>query len=264
MTSSKSKLGDKSEPVGLLHHHRSHDYAWLITRWKRAAKPAGLKIQSFAESSGYKVYWLQSIRPPAKAHKIYISAGIHGDEPASSEALLGWITNYPEIAQKFDLTIFPCLNPWGLTHNRRSDEQNYDLNRTYQDPDVPHIRAQLNLLAGRRFQLALSLHEDYDAQGAYLYEIPSQKNHIGESLIQAMAEHFPIEPRSKIDGHKARGGVIRRRIRPDTLTSWPEAFALHFFFSERTLTIETPSEFCIDQRVSAHIAAINAALRSIN
>jgi hypothetical protein len=44
------------------------------------------------------------------------------------------------------------------------------------------------------------------------------------------------------------------------MPEWPEAFLLHFHGAVRVFTIETASEFHIDSRVEAHVAAIDAAI----
>lgn len=218
----------------------------------------------FAEVNSYPIYWLESRVLTPGSPRIYISAGIHGDESASTEALLNWAQNYPEVLKNLHLTLFPCLNPWGLTHNKRTDETGCDLNRCYRNGgESPVIRRQMDLLAGKQFDAALCLHEDYDAHGVYLYEIAKVRPYLGENIIRAMSSHIPMESRSKVDGNRAKAGVIRRKVPPKLREMWPEAFALHFMHSLRTLTIETPSEFGIEQRVAAHVAAISEVVRSI-
>jgi predicted deacylase len=227
------------------------------------ARKTGLGISVFAESSGYPILHVFSKSPSDDAPKIYLSAGIHGDEPATTEALLAWCESRPDFARTLNLLIFPCLNPWGLVHNKRSDEEGRDLNRCYRDPLVPQIRKQCELIRTTKHDIAVILHEDYDAQGAYVYETSARRPHLGEKIIEAMSAHIPPDPRSKIDGNRCRNGVIRRRVTQDLMPDWPEAFTLHFSQARRVFTVETASEFHIDARVAAHVAAIDAALSLI-
>src|SRR5215207_11218581 len=62
--------------------------------------------------------------------RIYISAGIHGDEPAGPLAICRLLNQntWPETAQLF---ICPCLNPTGFAANRRENSEGTDLNRQY-------------------------------------------------------------------------------------------------------------------------------------
>ena len=228
-----------------------------------AAKNSRLRIREFARASGFPILAIESRNPPANALRIYLSAGIHGDEPAGCLALLDWIEKNPKRARELDLRILPCLNPWGLAHNKRCDELGRDLNRCYRDSAGSHTADHIALLKSQRFDLALILHEDYDAQGCYIYETSNHRPHLAEKILSAMSDHITPDPRRTIDGSRARNGVIRRRVSPETMPEWPEAFALHFFHAKRTFTIETPSEFSIDLRVDAHRAAITAAIDSI-
>ena len=265
MTSSKLKpaANKKVEVPAALPYPRSHDYRFLIQRWRALAKFSDLRIRRFSESGGYPVYYLESHSPPAHAPHIYLSAGIHGDEPASTEALLAWAENNKELTRDLQFVIFPCLNPWGLVHNKRNDVNDCDINRGYRHNHPPVVKDQLALLGHARFDLAINLHEDYDAQGVYLYEPLREKPHWGERIIEAMSAAIPVDPRRNIDGHKSKGGVIRRRITEDMMPDWPEAIALHFHFSQRTFTLESASEFAIESRVAAHVAGIEAAIRLI-
>lgn len=240
-------------------HARAHDYPLLLRRWARAAKPAGLAMREFAASGGYPVCCLASAHPPSGSPSVYVSAGIHGDEAAATEALVSWAEKNPGVLREARALIFPCLNPWGLVNNCRLDAEGRDLNRCYNRPSVPQIRGQLKILGRSRYDLALQLHEDFDARGIYVYEVPSRRPYWAEELLDAGARHVPRDPRTSIEGRRARNGIVRRKITPGLMPDWPEAFLLHFSHAARTFTVETPSEFSIDDRVAAHEAVLCAA-----
>ena len=67
-------------------------------------------MRPFAKSGGYPVYYLESLSPQPNVPSIYLSGGIHGDEPASTEALLAWVANNSDLVQSLRILIFPCLN----------------------------------------------------------------------------------------------------------------------------------------------------------
>ena len=264
MTLSRLKQAAKVERPSPLRHARSHDYTLLVKRWRAAAPKAGLTLEVFAEADGLPVLHLFSKKFLPGAPSVYLSAGIHGDEPASTEALLAWIERNHSLARGLNLRIFPCLNPWGLVHNKRTDAEGRDLNRCYRDCSQPVVAEHRGLVQKTNYDLALILHEDYDAQGAYLYETSPAKPHWGERIIAAMARHIPPDPRRRIDTSRAKDGIIRRRITTNTMPDWPEAFLLHFHGTKRVFTIETASEFHIDTRVEAHVAAIDTAIALID
>jgi hypothetical protein len=77
----------------------------------------------------------------------------------------------------------------------RTNETGVDLNRAFQRDDVPVVRALRELLKAHQFEVALILHEDYDAQGIYLYEVCSGPPYWGTDLLNAATRHLPTDPR---------------------------------------------------------------------
>jgi hypothetical protein len=194
---------------------------------------------------------------------IYISAGIHGDEPGGTEGLIAWAEENLKLLRELPLLILPCLNPWGLLNNCRFAEDGADLNRTFNLETQPVINAVKAAITGYRFELALNLHEDFDGEGFYLYEIQRERPFWGESLLEAAREIMPIESRVRVDGRKATAGLIRRRFEAKKFgeMGFPEAIYLHLHHSRRSITIETPSEFALEQRIRTQVAVIDAAVR---
>ncbi len=245
--------------------HRAHDYRFLIQRWRALARKGGLIMRRFAEVGGYPVYFLKTKRLP-KTGAIYISTGIHGDEPAGPEACLAWAEKNVRLFAQHPFIIFPCLNPWGLVNNSRNDDLRRDLNRLFQDDKIAALRALKELIKPMHFPLALMLHEDFDGQGLYLYEVQKLKPHWGEGLLKAARKIIPIDPRPRVDGRPFRNGVFRRKItlRVFKKMGLPEAPYLHLHHADRTFTIETPSEFALDRRVRAQVAIIEESVRRVH
>ncbi len=249
-------------PKTCILNYSPHDYRHLVQRWRALAARAGLRMRKLARSGGLDLFALDS--PALKAEGgLYISAGIHGDEPAGSEALITWAEENAMRLREMPLLLFPCLNPWGLMNNTRVDGEGRDLNRMFHREDARVIRDIRRVVAGHRFALSLQLHEDYDGQGFYLYELQRTLPYWGEALLAAAGRHIAIEPRTRIDGRLARAGLIRRRAdhRRFQRVGYPEAIWLHMEHSERTFTLESPSEFTLEQRVRAQVAVIDEAAR---
>ena len=239
--------------------HRVHDYPYLLKRWKSLARKSGLKGTVFATGDDFD---LMCFRSPALKNTggIYLSGGIHGDEPASVEGLYQWAELHGSMLRELPLMVFPCLNPWGLVHNRRTDRQNCDLNRCYHLSDIPRIQAQKELLRGFTFRLAMCLHEDYDAQGVYLYEIRKKLTTFGQELLSAAGYYIPVDLRRMIEGRRAQQGWIARRVNLKKFPVFAEGIYVAFHHSERTITAETPSEYDLGKRVEAQIAMIQRAI----
>jgi protein MpaA len=245
-------------------HHRAHDYRHLVERWRAVARKTGVPLRRLARADGFDVF---SLRTPAlrETGGIYVSAGIHGDEAASTEGLITWAENQGRRLARLPLFLLPCLNPWGLVLNRRSNAAGEDLNRSFHREDLPVINEVKTLAAPYRFSASLMLHEDYDGQGVYLYEVQRVRPYWGEALLTAARAHLPTDPRPRIDGRKVTLGVHRRR--PDrrrfAQIGYPEAIWLHQERSARTFTVETPSEFALEQRVAAQVAMLDEMVRLV-
>ena len=170
-------------------------------------------FRSLAKDDGLDVLHLET-RCLSGTAGLYLSAGIHGDEPAAPEALLRWAEKNVRRLAKWPLLIFPCLNPWGLRNNMRTDSQGRDLNRLFHLDTHPVVAAVRKVTQPHRFKIALAMHEDYDGKGVYLYEVARGRRGFGDSLLHAAEKFLPRDPRRKIDGSIAKGGIIRRRISP--------------------------------------------------
>ncbi|MHA3773720.1 M14 family metallopeptidase [Verrucomicrobiota bacterium sgz303538] len=244
--------------------HRSHDYRFLIQRWRIVAQRCGAKLQRWGTVGELPLYYLRTPALPRNGG-LYISAGIHGDEAGATEGLITWAEREGERLRELPLLLFPCLNPWGLVNNSRYDQNGIDLNRSFHRDELPVISGWKHVVAPYRFDVALNLHEDYDGQGLYLYEIQRERPYWGEELIDAVRPIIPIEQRTKVDGRKSKAGLIRRRlnIRWCEEVGYPEAIWLHLHHSARTFTIESPSEFALMHRVAAQVAIIEECVRRI-
>jgi protein MpaA len=239
--------------------HRVHDSRFLSKRWQSLARKSRLNglVYSIAEE-----FELVCFKSPAlkSSGGIYLSAGIHGDEPASTEGLYQWAELHSSILREIPIMIFPCLNPWGLQHNRRTDSENRDLNRCFHLDNIPRIQAQKELIRDYKFRLAICLHEDYDAQGVYLYEIRNKFTTFGNELLAAAGYYVPIDARRTIEGRRAEQGWIARKINLIKFPVIAEAIYLARNHSERTITAETPSEYDLGPRIQAQIAMIQRAI----
>lgn len=225
-----------------------------------AARQHNWSAETFHVADNLK--WLALNRAPARSRfRVYISTGIHGDEPAGPLAALRMLheNQWPDHAE---IILLPCLNPLGFAANRRENDQGIDLNRDYLDPQSPEIRAHVAWLKQQApFDLCLCLHEDWEAHGFYVYELnPEQKPSLAEAMVAAVAKVCPIDHSEIIEGREARGGIIRPNLDPRTRPLWPESFWLLQHKTRLSYTLEAPSDFSLETRVNALVAGTNAAL----
>jgi protein MpaA len=242
--------------------HRAHDVAELLRRWRLAITDAGWQSVDLAAPGELPVLAIET--GVGGGPGLYISAGIHGDEPAAPWGLLEWFERdgYRLADRRF--VIFPCLNPGGLALNTRANNAGQDLNRQFHNPAHPLVAAWRKFLGGRSFELAVCLHEDYDGRGVYVYELHrGSRSSLAARLLDNVEKIIPRDPRPAIDGRRAKQGVIRRSKIPPHLPGYPEAIALHLDHATLNLTFETPSEFSFFARVRAHRAFIHAVTSEV-
>ncbi|MDE1170705.1 MAG: M14 family metallocarboxypeptidase [Verrucomicrobium sp.] len=246
----------------------AHDPATVSRRAREAARRLGLRRTVLFREGQDVVELLQSPAASAKQDRprVYLSAGIHGDEPGGVEGLLRWMESPAAraAARRFHLTIVPCVNPSGLRANRRADAAGRDLNRCFDKR--PPVIAALRRLCVRPFDLGLLLHEDYDGCGIYLYELGSGGARWGHRLLRAARPYCPPDPSRTIESFPCDRGVIYRDASALFFRAFfaqiglPEGPYLYLQGTRRVFTVETPSEFDLAVRAEAHRAVIDAAL----
>jgi hypothetical protein len=196
--------------------------------------------------------------PPCR---IYLSAGIHGDEPAGPLAALRLLQEnpWPKTAEIF---LVPCLNPLGFTLNQRENADGIDLNRDYRTPKTIECRTHIEWSERQPpFDIYFCLHEDWESRGFYLYEQnPEDRPSLAEAMVEAVRKVCPIDMSETIEDRPANGGIIRPLIKIQDRPDWPEAFYLLNHKSRQGYTLEAPSDFPLPTRINALVAAISAAL----
>jgi len=196
--------------------------------------------------------------------RFYLSTGIHGDEPAGPLAALQLLQEdrWPADAS---IWLCPCLNPTGFSLNRRENFQGIDLNRDYRHFQSEEVRAHVAWLQQQpSFDLSLCMHEDWESNGFYVYEVnPDQRPSLAGKIIEAVAKVCPIESAALVDNWPAENGVIRPNIKPDERPQWPEALYLVTNKSRLSYTAEAPSDFPLTTRVAALVAAAHTVLDSL-
>jgi len=231
------------------------------------AQQYGWTSEIFHESGEFK--WLAlhrkpEIRSQKSEVRIYISTGIHGDEPAGPLAALRFLqeNNWPPDAEIF---LLPCLNPVGFTLNKRENAEGIDLNRDYRNPQAAETRAHIAWLERQpKFDLYLCLHEDWESHGFYLYEQnPDNNPSFAEKMIEAVQKVCPIDLSEIIEDRAAKSGIVRPNISPQERPLWPEALYLIMQKSRQGYTLESPSDFPLATRINAFVAAVNVALMNI-
>jgi len=241
--------------------HALSDWPGFLPEFSREAETRGFAGHVLAELAGGPLMAWES---PAGGPRVYLSAGIHGDEPAGPLAMCellkaGFFT--PDI----QWWLCPALNPDGLAAGTRGNRAGLDLNRDYWKRRSLEARSHAAWLEARPVpDLFVSLHEDWEASGFYFYEINLGRDEPqrARSIIEAVRPWCLPEPGPEIDGHQTRGeGWIYHEAEADVPQGWPEAIFLAKRGCPLSFTLETPSHKPLAERIAALMAAVRAAVR---
>ncbi|MDQ8197604.1 M14 family metallocarboxypeptidase [Pelagicoccus enzymogenes] len=225
----------------------------------------GYSQQTLCEVSGYPIFSLHRLskgaaRPPLR---VYVSAGVHGDEPAGPLAILKLIEE-DLLPHHLELVVVPLVNPTGFAKGTRENQAGHDLNRDFRTPQNAESSAVKALIESEApFDLSLSLHEDWESTGFYMYSIsPDSNDRSAREILSAVERQGPLDHSPEIDGSPASGALIDRPadFDIDGRQDWPEAFLLYSKSRHAHYTLETPSSAPIEQRVAQHVAAVLRAI----
>lgn len=239
------------------------DPAAFAARFAQAAPPAGFRVESMGAVADVPLLALTR-RTPGSRPRIYLSAGVHGDEPAPPHALLRLLEEgvFDDRATWF---LCPLLNPAGLARGTRENTLGIDQNRDYRALRSPEVQAHVAWLTRQPpFDLTLCLHEDWESTGFYLYELNiAHQPSLAPAILSAVGSVCPIDLAELIDGRAAEGGLIRPNLDPAVRPDWPEALYLRAHHTSLSYTLETPSSLPLEQRVQALAIAVKTAVRTL-
>lgn len=233
------------------------------SQFARAANAAGFQREQFGEVAGHP---LLAYTKPSAGPRIYLSAGIHGDEPAPPWALLR-LAESGFFDERFSWFVCPLLNPTGFAQRTRENFGKIDLNRDYKSLVTAEIAAHIAWLKHQpRFDLVICLHEDWEATGFYLYELNlANRPTLAHAMLAAAREHSPLDLATLIDGREiAEPGIIRPTSDPALRETWPEALYLAYQHCTLNYTIETASAQPIEQRIATQVAVVRAAVAAFS
>ncbi len=223
-------------------------------------RDSGATCVVYGEINGHQLLGYDLIRENLPV--VYISTGMHGDEPGGPAALLHLLEN-GLLEKRLSFHICPMLNPTGFELGTRENLNGVDLNRDYLHLQNPEVQGHVQWLEKRNPELFISLHEDWESEGFYFYEINTTGDmpERYEFMAQQISEVMPLEPGEMIDDHEVRcRGWIYHEAEADISDSWPEAIYLAKKGCALSFTFESPSSLPLEQRVAAQTAAVNSLL----
>ena len=253
-------------------------YEELAAAW-RALRPLGVRVREIACVGAPRTLLIAELGE-SNAAAMAISAGVHGDEPAAPWALLS-IVRDGLLDPRYAYRIWPCLNPSGYRAGTRVNAEGDDVNRSFsRGGTTPEARAVFTANRDRKFAFALDLHEDYEADGCYVYEPlrPGFAPHFSDRVVHALdGAGLPVQDLDeRFDlgvptGHDpsalyrlARGTVlVDYEAEMKVFAGLPGSLALMYRGTPAALTFESPLPRPWDVRIAAHRVAVTAALAAL-
>lgn len=244
------------------------DYNAILQRLSSLAASPDKQIQAITEiSNNGRVYPIMKISLNAgdgKKKRVLISAGIHGDEPSGVETACAFLERgeFKRFERDWEITLLPCLNPFGFEYATRENHEKKDLNRFFKYHPPPREIVPIQQILNRPFDLTLELHEDSDSPGYYLFQRieTHSKRSLGRRILDEVEKTMAINLNEKIDGMAANRGLIEWTPDADAMKWWPMAVYAASRGSRFCFTLETASGFSMNARVDAHLTAIRTAL----
>ena len=243
-----------------------HSFNSVINRLKNISiYPGSIEtIKTYQTSAGLYPL-IKIVLGKGNSLRALISAGIHGDEPGGIESILNFLKNseYLDYINEWEITLLPCLNPYGYEFGTRTNHQGKDLNRLFKlkNPPLEVIFAQAILETD--FKLIIDLHEDNESHGYYLYQtgLSNKYEKIGLEILNSLEGIMPINLETEIAGSQAHQGVIGKELEIFSMDWWPMALYGLSKGTQMCLTLETSSLFDMETRVHAHLTAIKTAFK---
>jgi protein MpaA len=253
-------------------------YAELATAW-RELRRRGVRVREIACVGAPRTLLVAELGD-ATAPTVALSAGVHGDEPAAPWALLALVRD-GLLDGRFAYRIWPCLNPSGYAAGTRGNAEGRDVNRSFsRGGTTPEARAVLTANRDRRFALAIDLHEDFEAEGCYVYEplragfAPEFSPRIVRALddaglaVQTLESGFDLgaPPGFDVaDMYRLERGTVLVDYEAEiaAFEGLPSSLALMYRGTPAALTFETARPRPWDERIAAHRVAVTTVLSAL-
>ncbi|MBU4501952.1 MAG: M14 family metallocarboxypeptidase [Nanoarchaeota archaeon] len=239
---------------------------------KKLCKPPLFKLK-------YPIYTVFAKSPNPNAYNIFLSAGVHGDEPGGLYSLLEFLEREVEkYLPDFNFTAFPCLNPSGFEQDKRENFDKVDINRNMESiTSVQENNLLIQFLTDnpQRYLFSIDMHEDptdkpvggcdisENPKKFYLYESsPNKESRRGHKLLRKLEKlNIPICKRKEIYREKNEDGLIwtPKVHNPDyaaekSVQTYMQKYTTHSF------TPETPTCWTLEDCIAAHLKMLSIAL----
>lgn len=150
---------------------REYDEIFNRLKGKRSSNISVKSIGSITYSNDSYELLLVILNPSIQRKKILLAGGTHGNEPAGTQALLEFISEFSDnenINMDYSIYILPLINPWGWERNRRLNGDFIEINKDFIAKKSKEVNLILQHLDLSQFDIVLDLHEA-GTDGCFIY-----------------------------------------------------------------------------------------------
>jgi hypothetical protein len=228
----------------------------------------------------YAIHYVMAESPNPRAKKVFLSAGIHGDEKAGVYALLDFLRkDVKGYLNHYSFVALPCLNPSGFERDTRSNHNRRNINRDFKTrsrtKEARSVKSFMRML-GWSYLFCLNSHEDPthikvkkhsledNPREFYLYLVSPLRD-IGHTIMNMMEENdIEVCKRERIYEDRADSGVVWWAGRHDPEYCEYDTLENHFLnYTEHSIAPETPTCWSLEKRILAHRLTIAATIEHV-
>jgi hypothetical protein len=219
----------------------------------------GARFKRGDETYELSRYLFMGPRAGDEALRIGIFAGVHGDEPEGVHALIRFVLaleSQADLAAGYRLFVYPVCNPTGYENGTRQARNGGDLNREFwRGSREPEVRLLQSELVAHALDGIIALHTDDTSHGFYGFANGATlTQHLIEPALRAAEEFLPRNGHDRIDGFRARNGIIRHNFE-GVLSAPPKVRPRPF-----EITLESPRAAPNYLKEAAFVAALQTIL----
>lgn len=185
--------------------------------------------------------------------KLLLVAGLHGDEHEVIACVEAALAHYK--SQLPDFVFIPDMSPSALTQKTRRNGAGQDLNRQFFDnTPAAEAKAIMDRLAGQKFDLCISFHEDLAEDKFYFYDSQNMEGEVRLANLRQAVRGAAVELLNGIDDTEdiclgfefVDGYKVCLPATSGRMTGTFEAWALTSGIAGRVHGIEVPGLVSVD------------------
>lgn len=198
---------------------------------------------------------------PKSGNSIWLTSGIHGEEPAGPIAISESIDFLGKLGKQYPLVLRPLCNPLGYSKNTRYFSGEGDWKKGKSVSDLPEFRKNIvNMYESYPCLISIDLHEDADPKVTpdkfYIYS--QGKSGLDDPVAKAVFETFKKTGMNYLENGKTRFGeeVRNGMIGPVGDSSIDEFIAS--LGCPTVIVTETPGGLDLRTRIEAQKAVVKS------